>query len=274
MADFEISELQDFFARDDAELLADERWPEAHLALLQCLESGAIRAARRDDDGQWRANAWVKRGILVGFRRGELARIPAEPAPFFDKSTYPLRTFELAEKVRLVPGGSAVRRGAYIAPGVVMMPPAYVNVGAWVGSGTMVDSHALVGSCAQVGENVHVSAAAQIGGVLEPAHQSPVVVEDGAFLGGLTGVFEGVVIRENVVLAAGVVLTAATVVHDLVHDCPRRGEIPAGAVVIPGTRPARGDYAEQNGLQIAAPLIVKYRDASTDAATALEAALR
>jgi len=266
--------LADFFARDDADLIADPRWPEAHEALLLGLESGDIRAAERGADGTWRANTWVKRAILLGFRRTDLVPMDGVPAPFFDKTAYPLRSFELEDKVRLVPGGSAVRRGAYVAPGVVMMPPAYVNVGAFIDSGTMVDSHALVGSCAQIGENVHLSAGAQIGGVLEPAHQSPVVVEDGAFVGGLVGVFEGVVVRERVVLAAGVVLTAASVVHDLVHDCERRGEIPAGAVVIPGTRPARGDYAKANGLHVAAPLIVKYRDERTDAATALESALR
>ena len=266
--------LEDFFSRDDDDLIADPKWEEAHATLLRELESGAIRAATRDGAGTWRANTWVKRAILLGFRRTDLVRMDASPAPFFDKTAYPVRSFELADKVRLVPGGSAVRRGAYMAPGVVMMPPAYVNVGAYVDSGTMVDSHALVGSCAQIGKNVHLSAGAQIGGVLEPAHQSPVVVEDGAFVGGLAGVFEGVVVRERVVLAAGVVLTAASVVHDLVHGCERRGEIPAGAVVIPGTRPARGDYAEQHRLQVAAPLIVKYRDERTDAATALEGALR
>ncbi|MCR9244278.1 MAG: 2,3,4,5-tetrahydropyridine-2,6-dicarboxylate N-succinyltransferase [bacterium] len=268
------SELFDFFSRGDDELLADPNWPTAHEALLTGLESGALRAAARDADGNWHANTWVKRAILLGFRRTELATIPAEPAPFFDRTAYPARRFELDDAVRMVPGGSAVRRGAYVAEGVVIMPPAYVNVGAWVGGGTMVDSHALVGSCAQVGENVHVSAGAQIGGVLEPANQSPVVIEDGAFLGGLTGVFEGVVVREHAVLAAGVILTAATVVHDLVDGTTHRGEVPIGAVVIPGTRPAKGAYAANHGLQITAPLIVKYRDGSTDAATALESALR
>jgi len=266
--------LADFFARDDAELLADPKWPEAHRALLAGLECGEIRAAQRADDGSWHANTWVKRAILIGFRKTDLVCMDARPAPFFDKTAYPLRSFELDDRVRLVPGGSAVRRGAYVSAGVVMMPPAYVNVGAYIDEGTMVDSHALVGSCAQIGKNVHLSAGAQIGGVLEPAHQSPVVIEDGAFVGGLAGVFEGIVVRERVVLAAGVVLTAASVVHDLVHDCERRGEIPAGAVVIPGTRPARGDYARRHDLQVAAPLIVKYRDDRTDAATALESALR
>jgi 2,3,4,5-tetrahydropyridine-2-carboxylate N-succinyltransferase len=167
-----------------------------------------------------------------------------------------------------------VRRGAHVAAGVVVMPPAYINVGAFVDEGTMVDSHALVGSCAQIGKHVHLSAGAQIGGVLEPAHRSPVVIEDGAFVGGLCGVFEGVVVRTRAVLAAGVVLTAATTVHDLVHGHTLRGEIPAGAVVVPGTRPAPGPHAAQHGLQLTTALIVKYRDERTDAATALESALR
>lgn len=266
--------LEDWFARDDAALAADPDWPRMHMQLLAALERGEVRAARRGDDGTWRAEAWVKRAILVGFRNTKIGPIDAVPAPFFDKSAYPVRAFALDDGVRLVPGGSAVRRGAYLAPGVVVMPPAYVNVGAYVGPGTMVDSHALVGSCAQIGANVHLSAGAQIGGVLEPANAAPVVIEDGAFVGGLCGVFEGVVVRERAVLAAGVVLTAATVVHDLVHGCERRGEIPAGAVVVPGSRPASGTYARERGLTVAAPLIVKYRDAKTDAGTALESALR
>lgn len=269
------AELAAFFAAGDDALAADPLWPDAHAALLDALERGAVRAAERAADGRWAAVPWVKRAILFGFRRTGIEPVAgAGPWPAFDKTAYPVRHFALADRVRLVPGGSAVRRGAFLAAGVVVMPPAYVNVGAFVGPGTMIDSHALVGSCAQIGAQVHLSAAAQIGGVLEPAHASPVVVEDGAFVGGLCGLFEGVVVRERAVLAAGVVLTAATVVHDLVHDVERRGEIPAGAVVVPGTRPARGPVAERLGLHVAAPLIVKYRDARTDAATALESALR
>ena len=267
-------QLEEFFARDDAALLADAGWPEAHAALLAALEQGRVRAALRGDDGAWRAVTWVKRAILIGFRRSPLERLDAAPWPFFDKPAYPPRVFTADDRVRLVPGGSSARRGAFVAPGVVVMPPAYVNVGAYVDAGTMVDSHALVGSCAQIGEHVHLSAGAQIGGVLEPAHASPVVIEDGAFVGGLCGVFEGVVVRERAVLAAGVVLTAATQVHDLVHERVLRGEIPAGAVVVPGTRPVPGAHAERHGLQVATALIVKYRDERTDAATALESALR
>jgi 2,3,4,5-tetrahydropyridine-2-carboxylate N-succinyltransferase len=274
MSNMDDPALEAFFARDDAALQADAGWPQAHEALLRSLEAGRLRAARRGDDGTWHAVPWVKRAILTGFKRSPLQRIDAEPWPFFDKPSYPARRFDEADKVRLVPGGSSVRRGAFVAPGVVIMPPAYVNVGAFVDSGTMIDSHALVGSCAQIGKDVHLSAAAQIGGVLEPANASPVVIEDGAFIGGLCGVFEGVVIRERAVLAAGVVLTRATAVHDLVNRCEHRGEIPAGAVVIPGTRPAGGDYAVERRLHVATALIVKYRDPRTDAATALESALR
>ena len=266
--------LEAFYGRSDDELAADADWPRAHDELLTSLEKGTLRAARRDDAGRWHAIAWVKRAILAGFRRTQTELVQEQPWPFFDKPAYPARRFTAADRVRLVPGGTSVRRGAFLAPGVVVMPPAYVNVGAFVDAGTMVDSHALVGSCAQIGRNVHLSASAQIGGVLEPANASPVVVEDGAFVGGLCGVFEGFVVRERAVLAAGVVLAAGTVVHDLVHGREVRGEIPARAVVVPGTRPARGEHAAQHGLHVSAPLIVKYRDDRTDAATALESALR
>jgi 2,3,4,5-tetrahydropyridine-2-carboxylate N-succinyltransferase len=268
-----MRDLEVFYGRDDVAVLSDPMWATAHEALLQALESGGVRAAVLGADGVWRANAWVKRAILLGFRGTELEAVDGAVG-FFDKSAYPVRRFGAADRVRLVPGGSAVRRGAYVAPGVVVMPPAYVNVGAYVGSGTMVDSHALVGSCAQVGKGVHLSAGAQIGGVLEPAGMAPVVVEDGAFVGALCGVFEGVVVRERAVLAAGVVLTAGTVIYDLVNGCERRGEVPAGAVVVSGVRKAKGVYAEELGVGLAAAVVVKYRDEKTDVATALEGALR
>jgi 2,3,4,5-tetrahydropyridine-2-carboxylate N-succinyltransferase len=194
--------------------------------------------------------------------------------PFFDKAAYPARCFDLASGVRLVPGGSSVRRGAFVAKGVVVMPPAYINVGAFVDEGTMVDSHALVGSCAQIGKRVHLSAAAQVGGVLEPAGARPVVVEDDAFVGGLVGLFEGILVRRRAVLASGVVITGSTVLYDLVNDREWVKEVPEDAVVVPGSRPAKGAFAEARGLHLAAPVIVKYRDARTDAATALEQALR
>lgn len=267
-------ELKAFFERDAAAVEADAGWPAAHAELLAALESGELRAAERDDAGQWHAVQWVKQAILTGFRRTVTQPIEAPLFPFFDKPAYPVRAFTEADSVRMVPGGSSVRRGAFVAKGVVIMPPAYINVGAYVGSGTMVDSHALVGSCAQVGQRVHLSAGAQIGGVLEPSGAVPVVVEDDVFVGALVGIFEGICVRARAVLASGVILTRSTVVHDLVHGKQWRGEVPEGAVVVPGSRPAGGDYAQQHGLMLAAPMIVKYRDSKTDAGTALESALR
>jgi len=266
--------LETFYARPMDEILADPRLPAMQAALLEALEAGTVRAAQRDEDGVWRANAWVKAGVLAGFRATATAEVLGWPGSAFDRAAFPPRQFTLADGVRLVPGGSAVRRGAYVASGVVIMPPAYVNVGAYVDEGTMVDSHALVGSCAQIGKRVHLSAAAQVGGVLEPAGARPVIVEDDAFVGGLCGLFEGIVVRRRAVLAPGTLLTASTVIFDLVKGCELKGEIPEGAVVVPGNRSASGPFAQAHGLSLNAPCIVKYRDARTDAATALEEALR
>ncbi|HVS17313.1 MAG TPA: 2,3,4,5-tetrahydropyridine-2,6-dicarboxylate N-succinyltransferase [Planctomycetota bacterium] len=253
-------------------------------ALLDALESGEVRVAERAPDGTWTVHAWVKEAILEIFKSSPVEAIGSGPArelwPFVDKRALPPRRFEAADGVRLVPGGSSVRRGAHLARGVICMPPMYVNVGAFVGTGSMIDSHALVGSCAQVGERVHVSAAAQIGGVLEPVGARPVIVEDDVLLGGNTGLYEGVLVHAGSVIAAGVVLTASSVVHDLVHERELRGsrerplEIPARAVVVPGSRPAGSPWARERGLQVACALIVKYRDEKTDRATALEDALR
>lgn len=267
-------ELEAFYSRAAGEILADGRLPEAHRELLEALESGSVRAAKRGGDGVWEPCPWVKRAILSGFRFSGMEAFGAWPGGARDKAAYPPRVFGGAEGVRLVPGGSAVRRGAFIGPGVVLMPPAYVNVGAYVGSGTMVDSHALVGSCAQIGEGVHLSAGVQVGGVLEPEGARPVVVEDGAFIGALSGLLEGVVVRSRAVLAPGVIVTASTTIYDLVEGRELKGEIPEGAVVVPGSRPARGDYAAALGIALYAPCVVKYRDAKTDAATLLEEALR
>jgi 2,3,4,5-tetrahydropyridine-2-carboxylate N-succinyltransferase len=256
-------------------------------ALLQALEDGRIRAAARDAGGTWRAVPWVKRGILAGFRVGRMidqsvlgeARV-GRPFTFFDKHTLPVRPLTLDDGIRVVPGGSTIRRGAYVARGVVCMPPMYINVGAWVGAGTLIDSHALVGSCAQVGERVHVSAAAQVGGVLEPVNAAPVIIEDDVIVGGNCGVYEGTVVRSRAVLAAGVVLTRGTPVYDLVHEVVRRAaddaplEIPAGAVVVPGARAVRQGWGAEQGLSLQAPVIVKYRDDKTDLSTALEGWLR
>jgi 2,3,4,5-tetrahydropyridine-2-carboxylate N-succinyltransferase len=253
---------------------------EAVGRLLAALDEGALRAAEPGPNG-WHAVEWVKAGILLAFRIGQTARYSGPPPEYFDRDTLPLReTDGVAAKVRIVPGGTTVRAGAYLAPGVVIMPPAYINAGAYVGEGTMIDSHALVGSCAQIGARVHLSAGAQIGGVLEPIGLRPVVVEDDVVIGGNAGVFEGTLVGRRAVVAAGVNLTASTPLFDLVRDevyragADRPLTVPEGAVVVPGSRSATGALAEAHGLQIYAPLIVKYRDEKTDSATALEGALR
>ena len=238
------------------------------------LEKGTIRAAQRDADGVWTAQAWVKEGILAAFRFGVLTEFASGSLSFIDKDTIPARRFKVADGVRIVPGGSSIRRGSYIAKGVVMMPPAFVNIGAYVDEGTMIDSHELVGSCAQIGKRVHLSAAAQIGGVLEPIGNVPVVIEDDVVVGGNAGIYEGTVVRGRAVIGAGVVITASTPIYDIVRGQIYRREVPYGAVVVPGARPMKGAFAEQHGLSVAAPLIVKYRDEKTDSATALEEALR
>ena len=248
--------------------------------LLAALEAGEVRAAEPLADGSWRVNAWVKEAILELFRTRAALEVgdSRELWPFVDKLG--VRAFDRSAGVRLVPGGSAVRRGAYLGAGCVLMPPCYVNVGAHVGSGTMIDSHALVGSCAQIGARVHLSAGAQIGGVLEPVGARPVIVEDEVLVGGQCGLYEGVLVRARAVLGAGVILTASTRVYDLVHERELAGtreralEIPSDAVVVPGTRRAAGDWAREHGLALACASIVKYRDAQTDARTALEDALR
>lgn len=247
---------------------------------LSELEKGAIRAAERDADGIWRPNTWVKEGILAAFRLGILAEFASGALSFIDKDTIPPRRFKLADGVRIVPGGSSIRRGAHVGKGVVMMPPAYVNIGAFVDEDTMIDSHALVGSCAQVGKRVHISAAAQIGGVLEPIGNVPVVIEDDVVIGGNSGIYEGTIVRGRAVIGAGVVLTGSTPVYDVVRGQVYRRtadhalEIPYAAVVVPGARPMKGAFAEEHGLHVAAPMIIKYRDEKTDSSTALEEALR
>jgi 2,3,4,5-tetrahydropyridine-2-carboxylate N-succinyltransferase len=276
--------IEELAATPAGEPLAADARDVVH-ALLGALERGAVRSAEKGEDGTWRAVSWVKRGILVAFRAGEIAEHgpAAGPFHFFDKDTLPIRIFSTGDSVRIVPGGSSVRRGAYVAPGVVCMPPMFINVGSWVGPGTMVDSHALVGSCAQVGARVHLSAAAQIGGVLEPINMAPVIIEDDVIVGGNCGVYEGTVVRERAVLGAGVVLTRGTPVYDLVREQVYRGagdrplEIPPGAVVVPGARAvaaARSAWGAAESLSLQTPVIVKYRDERTDVATALEQWLR
>jgi 2,3,4,5-tetrahydropyridine-2-carboxylate N-succinyltransferase len=266
--------------------IGDQTAMDVFLELRTALESGEARAASPDPASStgWRVNAWVKQGILLGFRLGTLADTSAAGFSFVDKNSFPLRHFSAADGVRVVPGGSAVRAGAYVARGVVCMPPMYINTGAWVDEGTMVDSHALVGSCAQVGKRVHLSAAAQIGGVLEPINASPVVIEDDVLVGGNSGVYEGTIVRRGAVLAAGTILTRGTPVFDLVNGAVLRGTadmpliIPENAVVVPGSRAVskgKGHAQSQDwGLSLYAPVIVKYRDDKTDLSTALEDLLR
>src|SRR6266545_2546547 len=257
---------------------------DAFLRLRDGLSLGTVRAAEPDASSPtgWRVNVWVKQGILLGFRFGDIVDMGVAKGrwSFFDKDTLPMKRLEASSGVRIVPGGSSVREGAYLAPGVICMPPMYINVGAYVGEGTLVDSHALVGSCAQIGKKVHLSAAAQIGGVLEPVGAVPVIVEDEVLVGGNCGIYEGAIVRERAVLAAGTILTGSTPVYDLAREkiyqrTPDASlEIPVGAVVVPGSRSVRGACGQAWGLSLYAPVIVKYRDDKTERAVQLEDYLR
>lgn len=273
---------EDIEALTRSDLLDITRAREVFADFKAALNRGEVRAAERSDDGVWHVNTWVKRGILLGFRIGALTNMsPADGSlRFFDKDTYPLREFTVEHKVRIVPGGSSIRDGAFVAPGVVCMPPMYVNAGAYIDEGTMIDSHALVGSCGQLGKRVHLSAAAQIGGVLEPVGALPVIIEDDVLIGGNCGVYEGTIVREGAVLAPGTILTGSTPVFDLVHDkiYRRTGEkpleIPTRAIVVPGSRAVTTERGREWGLSVYAPVIVKYRDEKTDRAVQLEDYLR
>src|SRR5277367_851756 len=244
------------------------------------LTQGKIRAAEKID-GQWVVNIWVKQGILLGFRLGELSKMGEDVSlSFVDKDTFPARRFTVRDRVRIVPGGSSVRTGSYVAPTVICMPPMFINVGAYVDEGTMVDSHALVGSCAQIGKRVHLSAAAQIGGVLEPVNAAPVVIEDEVLVGGNCGVYEGTLVRRRAVLGAGTILTRGTPVYDLVRGEVLRAQgdlplvIPEGAVVVPGSRAVTHGPGLDWGVSLYTPVIVKYRDEKTELSSALEDLLR
>src|SRR6202047_5172979 len=259
-----------------------ERNPDARQTFLdfrEQLTQGQIRAAEKVN-GQWKVNAWVKQGILLGFRLGELSKMGTDVLSFVDKDTFPIRRFEVEDRVRVVPGGSSVREGAYVAPSVICMPPMFINAGAYVDEGTMVDSHALVGSCAQVGKRVHLSAAAQIGGVLEPVNAAPVIIEDDVLIGGNTGVYEGTLVRRRAVLAAGTILTRGTPVYDIVRSQVYRAtpesplEVPEGAVVVPGSRAVKKGAAAKLGISLYTPVIVKYRDEKTNRGIELEDWLR
>ena len=244
------------------------------------LSTGRIRAAEKVA-GTWRVNLWVKKGILLGFRLGKLIDVSIdENFRYFDKDTYPLKKLTVNDNVRAVPGGTSIRDGAFVASGVVIMPPAYINAGTYIDEGAMIDSHALVGSCAQIGKRVHLSAGAQIGGVLEPVGEMPVIIEDDVVVGGNCGVYEGTIVRRRAVLGAGVILTGSTPVYDAVKKTiyrktkERSLEIPEGAVVVPGSRPLNSEFGTEQKLSVYTPIVVKYRDDRTDAATVLEESLR
>jgi 2,3,4,5-tetrahydropyridine-2-carboxylate N-succinyltransferase len=258
-----------------------ERDPEARKIFLEFrdqLTQGKIRAAEKID-GSWSVNSWVKQGILLGFRLGVLAEMPAGLS-FVDKDTFPARQFTTADRVRIVPGGSSIRVGAYVAPSVICMPPMFINVGAYVDEGSMIDSHALVGSCAQIGKRVHLSAAAQVGGVLEPVNAAPVIIEDDVLVGGNCGIYEGTLVRSRAVLGAGTILTRSTPLYDLVRGEVYRSsangslEVPENAVVVPGSRAVKKGAAAEWNLSLYTPVIVKYRDEKTDQGIELEEWLR
>src|SRR6476619_6031649 len=272
-------QIETISKRQSSDFTSDDR--AVFEEFKRALNRGEVRAAEKSATGAWQVNAWVKQGILLGFRMGKLIdQSAASGLKFFDKDTYPLRPTQVQENIRIVPGGSSIRDSVYIAPGVVCMPPMYVNAGAYVDEGTMIDSHALVGSCAQIGKRVHISAAAQIGGVLEPVGAVPVIIEDDVLVGGNCGVYEGTIVRERAVLATGTVLTGSTPVYDLVrNEIYQRTtnaalEIPAGAVVVPGARAINKEPGRSWGLSLYAAIIVKYRDEKTDAAVQLEDYLR
>jgi len=248
--------------------------------VMDALERGEVRVAEKVD-GEWKVNKWVKEVILSGFRLGAIKDMSQGQFPYFDKDTFPVRGFTEASGVRIVPGGSSIRRGAYLAPGSIVMPPAYVNVGAYVGEGTMVDSHVTIGSCAQVGKHIHISASTQIGGVLEPAGALPTIIEDGAFVGGNCGIYEGTVVQEGAVIASGVIITSSTAIFDATtgefirRNADGRIVVPRGAVVVSGSKPiVRDGKPLESGVHLYCPVIVKYRDEKTAGSVHLEDLLR
>jgi 2,3,4,5-tetrahydropyridine-2,6-dicarboxylate N-succinyltransferase len=273
------SDIEELFTQDAAQR-DRARALKAFNEFKFFLNRGDVRAASKVGD-RWVVNQWVKKGILLGFRLGELTDMSINGQfHYFDKTTYPLKHIATGDGIRVVPGGSSIRDGAYVARGVVCMPPMYINVGAYVDEETMVDSHALVGSCAQVGKRVHLSAGAQIGGVLEPIGAMPVIIEDNVLVGGNTGIYEGTTVRRGAVIGAGVILTGGTPVYDVVKNSIYRKQgdmpltIPENAVVVPGSRPLAGEWARSENLSVITPVIVKYRDEKTSASTALEESLR
>ena len=243
------------------------------------LESGSIRAAEKNEN-TWKVNLWVKKTIMLGFKYGVLTDMSKGKHLYFDKDTLPLQNIDLSKNIRIVPGGTSIRSGSYVASGTIIMPPAYINIGAFIDSGCMIDSHALVGSCAQVGKNVHLSAASQIGGVLEPIGALPVIIEDNVFIGGNCGIYEGTIVQTNAVIGTGVILNASTPVFDSVYGKFIRKTpespltVPAGAVVVAGSRPMKDGNGAENGIHLYCPVIIKYRDEKTNKAVTLEELLR
>jgi 2,3,4,5-tetrahydropyridine-2-carboxylate N-succinyltransferase len=272
--------IQSLFDEKPAQYSEEHR--QLFVRFRELLNRGAIRAAERDPSQPtgWRVNSWVKKGILLGFRIGGIIDMTRSDFPFFDKSTYPLKSFSIENRVRIVPGGSSVRDGCYVGPGVTCMPPMYINVGAYVDEGTMVDSHALVGSCAQVGRNCHISAASQIGGVLEPVGALPVIIEDDVLVGGNCGVYEGTVVKQRAVLGSGTILNRSTPIYDLVRETVHRATedsplvIPEEAVVVAGSRRVTSGPGREWGISLYTPVIVKYRDSGTETKIQLEELLR
>ncbi len=273
-------EFEYFLEQKEIKINEQERYSVFAVELLSQLNQGKIRVAEQID-GVWHTNIWIKEAILLLFKFGKLTDYSIDNNfRYYDKDTIPLRPIFKEENIRIVPGGSSVRSGSYIAKGVIVMPPAYINIGAYIDEGTMVDSHALVGSCAQLGKNIHLSAASQIGGVLEPANALPVIIEDNVMIGGNCGIYEGVIVRKGAVLGSGVIITSSMKIFDIVNDnVIQKGEgktleIPENAVVVAGSRILNSDFAKTNGLSIYTPIIIKYRDKSTSAKTALNEILR
>jgi 2,3,4,5-tetrahydropyridine-2-carboxylate N-succinyltransferase len=277
--EFIAKKIDELFELDPTQLTDEAE--DIFIKFRELLSSGKIRAAEKIN-GVWVVNHWVKKGILLGFKIGKLKDMSInEGFRYFDKHTYPLKKLTLNDGIRIVPGGTTIREGAYVAKGVVIMPPSYINVGAYIDEGTMIDSHVLVGSCAQIGKNVHISASAQIGGVLEPIGQFPVIIEDNVLIGGNAGIYEGTIVKTGAVVGAGVILTSSTPVYDIVKGEIYRSSnegplvIPENAILVMGSRMIKNnDFAIENELSLYTPIIVKYRDSKTDLKTALEGYLR
>lgn len=270
---------QRFESITDKENLSNDEGFSFFSEIREALESGEIRTAEKVN-GDWVVNNWVKQAILFGFKIGVLQEVVSQPWNYFDKSTLPVQNISLDNKVRIVPGGSSVRGGSYVASGTIIMPPSYINIGAYVDEGCMIDSHALVGSCAQIGKNVHLSAASQIGGVLEPIGAMPVIIEDNVFIGGNCGIYEGAIVRQNAVIGTGVIINASTPVFDsttgnfIKKEVGKSLEIPENAVVIAGSRPMSGGFGKEAGVHVYCPVIIKYRDDKTGKSITLEDLLR